>query len=161
MNNFDCKIRPLTWKMIFVSVLPSNHFRTHRHPERERERERERARLHPNLDVQARSRRRDHAVLLWVRSSPPRSSCQDRTFDFCFDFWTGSNHCHRPLDHLVVCHSPICSLSLWSLISFFCCCGGVGGGDLVVFVLCGDGFCVDSGGFFVGAGVWVLVDYLI
>ena len=33
---------------------------------------------------------------------------------------------------------------------------------MVVFVLCGGGFCVDSGGFSVGAGVWVVVvDFLI
>ena len=37
----------------------------------------------------------------------------------------------------------------------------MGGGVLVVFMLCGGGFCVDSGGFFVGAGVWVGVDFLI
>ena len=35
----------------------------------------------------------------------------------------------------------------------------MGDGDLVVFVLCGGGFCMDSGGFSVGAGVWVLVNY--
>ena len=29
----------------------------------------------------------------------------------------------------------------------------MGDGDLVVFVLCGGGFCMDSGGFSVGAGV--------
>ena len=29
----------------------------------------------------------------------------------------------------------------------------MGGGDLVVFVLCGGGFCVDSGEFSVNAGV--------
>ena len=42
MNNFDFKIRPLTRKMIYISVLPSNHFRitdTQREKERERERE--------------------------------------------------------------------------------------------------------------------------
>ena len=32
----------------------------------------------------------------------------------------------------------------------------MGGGVLVVFVLCGGGFCVDSGGFFLGR-----VDFLI
>ena len=44
----------------------------------------------------------------------------------------------------------------------------MGGGVLVVSVLCGGGFCVDSDGFSVGAGgfsmgadVWVLVDFLI
>ena len=44
----------------------------------------------------------------------------------------------------------------------------MGGGILVVSVLCGGGFCVDSDGFSVGAGgfsmgadVWVLVDFLI
>ena len=37
----------------------------------------------------------------------------------------------------------------------------MGGGVLVVFVLCGGRFCVDSGGFSVGAGVQVLVDFLI
>ena len=31
------------------------------------------------------------------------------------------------------------------------------GGVLVVSVLCGGGFCVDSGGFSVGASVWVVV----
>ena len=31
----------------------------------------------------------------------------------------------------------------------------------MVFVLCGGGFCVNSGGFFVGGGVWVVVDFLI
>ena len=35
------KLRPLTWKMNASSILPSNHFRAHRHAERERERERE------------------------------------------------------------------------------------------------------------------------
>ena len=47
------------------------------------------------------------------------------------------------------------------LVVFVLCGGGfcvdnggfsVGVGVLVVFVLCGGGFCVDSGGFFVGAG---------
>ena len=34
----------------------------------------------------------------------------------------------------------------------------MGGGVLVVSVLCGGGgFCVDSGGFSVGDGVWVVV----
>ena len=37
----------------------------------------------------------------------------------------------------------------------------MGGGDLVVFVLCDGGFCVDSGGFSVGVGVWMVVDFLI
>ena len=37
----------------------------------------------------------------------------------------------------------------------------MGGGVLVVFVLCGGGFCVDSGGFSVGGDVWVVVDFLI
>ena len=37
----------------------------------------------------------------------------------------------------------------------------MGGGVLVVFVLCGGGFCVDNDGFSVGASVWVLVDFLI
>ena len=32
---------------------------------------------------------------------------------------------------------------------FFYCCGGVGGDVLMVFVLCGGRFCVNSGGFFV------------
>ena len=43
----------------------------------------------------------------------------------------------------------------------------MGGGILVVFVLCGDGFCVDSGGFSVGGGgfsdikfVWKLKKWL-
>ena len=33
----------------------------------------------------------------------------------------------------------------------------MGGGILVVSMLCGGGFCVDSGGFSVGGGVWVVV----
>ena len=45
----------------------------------------------------------------------------------------------------------------------------MGGGVLVVFVLCGGGFCVGGGGLFVGGGgfsmgvgVWVVVvDFLI
>ena len=36
----------------------------------------------------------------------------------------------------------------------------MGGGVLVVSVLCVGGFCVDSDGFFVGAGVWMVVDFL-
>ena len=36
----------------------------------------------------------------------------------------------------------------------------MGGGVLLVSVLCGGEFCVDSGGFFVGAIVWVVVDFL-
>ena len=43
----------------------------------------------------------------------------------------------------------------------------MGGGDLVVFVLCGGGFCVDSDGFSVGGGgfsnikfVWKLRKWL-
>ena len=36
----------------------------------------------------------------------------------------------------------------------------MGGGVLVVSELCVGGFCVDSDGFFVGAGVWVVVDFL-
>ena len=44
----------------------------------------------------------------------------------------------------------------------------MGGGVLMVSVLCGGGFCVDSGGFSVGGGgfsvgadVWVVVDFVI
>ena len=37
----------------------------------------------------------------------------------------------------------------------------MGGGVLVVFVLCGDGYCVDNGGFFMGVSVWVVMDFLI
>ena len=37
----------------------------------------------------------------------------------------------------------------------------MGGGVLVVFVLCDGGYCVDSGGFFVSVGVWMVVDFLI
>ena len=37
----------------------------------------------------------------------------------------------------------------------------MGGGILVVSMLCGGGFCVDNGGFFVGASVWVVVDFVI
>ena len=37
----------------------------------------------------------------------------------------------------------------------------MGGGGLVVFVLCGGGFYVDSGRFSVGADVWVGVDFLL
>ena len=37
----------------------------------------------------------------------------------------------------------------------------MGGGVLVVFVLCGGGFFVDGGGFSVGADVWVVVDFVI
>ena len=51
---------------------------------------------------------------------------------------------------------------------FFCCYGGLGGSNLVVFVLCGGGFCMDSGGFSVGAGessmgvdALVVVDFVI
>ena len=71
MNNFDRKIRPSTRKMIYVSVLPSNHFQTHKHPKGERERERERARResreseldrNPTLDASARSRCRDRPI---------------------------------------------------------------------------------------------------
>ena len=51
--------------------------------------------------------------------------------------------------------------SIWSLIFFFFCCGGVGGGALVVSVLCGGGFCVDSGRLSMGAGVWIVADFLI
>ena len=73
-------------------------------------------------------------VRLWVRSSPPRSSSQDRAFDFWTGFdlrrcplyrlvllWVRSSPLDlvvaalsvrlSPLD-LVVCHSPICFLSL-------------------------------------------------
>ena len=44
------------------------------------------------------------------------------------------------------------NLSLFDLLFFCCYCGGVGG-VLVVFVLCGSGFCVDSSGFSVGVGM--------
>ena len=37
----------------------------------------------------------------------------------------------------------------------------MGGDVLVVFLLCGGRSCVDSDGFSVGAGVWVVVDFLI
>ena len=37
----------------------------------------------------------------------------------------------------------------------------MGGGVLVVSVLCGGGFCVDSGGFYVDGCVWVVVDFVI
>ena len=36
----------------------------------------------------------------------------------------------------------------------------MGDGVLVVSMLCGGGFCVDSGGFSMGASVWVVVDFL-
>ena len=36
----------------------------------------------------------------------------------------------------------------------------MGGGVLVVFVLCGGGFCVDSGRLSAGAGVWIVVNFL-
>ena len=69
--NFDCKISPLTWKIIYTSVSHSNDFRTHRHPKRERERARRESReseleeqtshrtTAPTLDTPVRSRRRD------------------------------------------------------------------------------------------------------
>ena len=34
------------------------------------------------------------------------------------------------------------------------------GGVLVVSVLCGGGFCVDSGRLSAGAGVWIVVNFL-
>ena len=37
----------------------------------------------------------------------------------------------------------------------------MGGGVLVVSVLCGGGFCVDIGKLSMGAGVWIVVDFLI
>ena len=37
----------------------------------------------------------------------------------------------------------------------------MGGGVLVVSVLYGGGFCVGTGGFSVGADVWVVVDFVI
>ena len=36
----------------------------------------------------------------------------------------------------------------------------MGGGILVISVLCGDGFCVDSGRFSVSADVRIVVDFL-
>ena len=80
MNNFDHKIRPLTRKMIYFSVLPSNHFRTHKHP---RERERERARRESRKseldrastpDASVRSRRRDRPVEI-----VPHEACRHLT----------------------------------------------------------------------------------
>ena len=35
----------------------------------------------------------------------------------------------------------------------------MGGGILMVSVLCGGRFCVDSGKLFVGTGVWIVVDF--
>ena len=115
MNNFDSKIRPLTRKMIYVSVLLSNHFWTHRHPKRERERERESVRREsreseldcaPTPDVLARACLRDHVVKIAL----VRSCLQDRAAeivplrfvsssfgldhrrqDRAFDFWIGSD----------------------------------------------------------------------
>ena len=125
-----------------------------RRVEREREREREPATSHNQ------TRRRDRPaeiapheaycrltglILLWVRSSLPLGRSR-----------------HLPLVDLSSPLGQSCRqsvFSLWSLI-FCCCCGGVGGGVLVVSVLCGGGFCVDNGGFSLGAGVWVVVDFL-
>ena len=50
---------------------------------------------------------------------------------------------------------------LFRSVFVFCCYGGVGGGVLVVSVLCGGGFFVDNSGFYVGADVWVVVDFVI
>ena len=63
-----------------------------------------------------------------------------------------------PLGQIITFDHAALSISLSSFdffffFFFFCYCGGVGDGDLVVFVLCGGGFCMDSGGFSVGAGV--------
>ena len=71
MNNFDHKIKPLIRKMIYVSVLPSNHFRTHRHPKRERERESKESEIDraPTPDVPAKSRLRDRTVKIAPSSS--------------------------------------------------------------------------------------------
>ena len=105
-----------------------------------RERERERSRPNPRhvgKIASLRSSGRDCGVLLWVRSSPPLKT--DLSFPIYLSFPQSLN------------------LSLFDLWFFCCCCGGVGGGVLVVIVLCGGGFCVDSGGFSVGASVWVVV----
>ena len=56
---------------------------------------------------------------------------------------------HKPLPG----SSPICLISLIFDFFFFFGCGSVGGGVLVVSVLCGGGFCVDSGRLSVGASV--------
>ena len=110
MNNFDSKIRPLTRKMIYVSVLLSNHFWTHRHPKRERERERERESVRresreseldcaPTPDVLARARLRDHVVKIAL----VRSCLQDRAAEIVpLRFMSSSfglDHCRQ--DRLV------------------------------------------------------------
>ena len=144
--------------------FPDSNSQRERERELEREREREpstsRNQTHwqdraPTPDAPSRSSRRDRAtwscrlisfVLLWVRSSPPLGRSR------------------RP--PLVDLSPPLgwsrrrSAFSLWPLIFCCCCCGGVGGGVLVVSVLCGGGFCVDSGGFSVGVSVWVVVDFL-
>ena len=96
---------------------------------RERERERDRA---PTPDMSARSRRWDRPVEIVASSS-------------------GSDH-RRPLDQIALSRSrcpPLADLLSLFDLWFFCCCYG---GVLVVFVLCGGGFCVDSGEFSVSGG---------
>ena len=155
--SFDRKIKVLTRKLFYVSFFTSNHFRTQMHRERERERESLRLRTTKHAgEITPRSSRRDRAT--WSlspldRSRPPLGQIisSSRSISSSATRWSIS------FSRSIL--SPICFLSLISDF-FFVGCGGVGGGVFVVSMLCGGGFCVDSGGFSVGAGVWVVVDFL-
>ena len=167
-------LKALTWKWFEVKIFTSNHFRTHAQREREREREREPSTSTSPItafdfdfdfdfaDLRThRSTNRSCLQLRWSTNS--QIDLQPRAFDpWTFDFAGNpepsrhelifdpepSTESHEPTNRsLSVCDfdwptNPR-AFDLW----FFCCCyGGVGGGVLVVFLLCGCGFCVSGGG---------------
>ena len=147
--SFDRKIKVLTRKLFYVSIFTSNRFRTQMR--KDRESLRLRATKHAS-EIMPRSRHMK-PVAAWPVSSSSGSDHISSSGSISSTATRWSISFSRSI------LSPICFLSLISDF-FFVGCGGVGGGVFVVSMLCGGGFCVDSGGFSVGAGVWVVVDFL-
>ena len=152
--------------MIFVFILPSNIIfrKTERvseseiapaHKERERKRKRERER-----EEEERAHRR-RPISLRLHQQP--RDFAPRTHEPIFDF-PGEPRAFDPpiFDPKPLNHEPSTSSATQSLrlrqnpmnqslflcdFDFCCCCGGVGSGVLVVFLLCGGGFCLLAVGY--------------
>ena len=124
----------LPQKLVSFKIFTSNHFQTHVHRERERERERERAQITPSTS----------AIYEPIFDpQPSRHKLTNRFLSLCdFDFLCDFD---RPTNRSMFLCDFDFLLSLFDLWFFCCWCGCVGGGVLVVFLLCGSEFCVDGG----------------
>ena len=162
--SWPCVLMALTRKLVSVKIFNSNHFRTHAQRERERESldhtfdfaGEPRAQItsstssiyEPIYELTNRSstqslrptslrlRRRPRAFAPRTHRPISLSLCD---FDFLCDF-------DRPTNWFTFLCDFDFLLFLFDLWFFCFCCGGVSGGVLVVFLLCGGGFCVGGGG---------------